>query len=101
MQLGCRFSFAFKAGFKRMNGLGVGFFVWVFFFFFSLFEASTSKAASAARLQVLGAEGGGHVLRGAGGALDLWMWHFRTWLSRQGGVGLAVGPDDLRGLFQP
>ncbi|KAK4828172.1 hypothetical protein QYF61_024421 [Mycteria americana] len=24
------------------------------------------------------------------------MWHFRTWFSRHGGVGLAVGLDDLR-----
>ena len=24
-----------------------------------------------------------------------------TWLSRHGGVGLAVGLDDLRGPFQP
>jgi len=29
------------------------------------------------------------------------MWHFRIWFSRHGGVGLAVGLDDLRGLFQP
>jgi len=26
---------------------------------------------------------------------------FRAWFSRHGGVGLAVGLDDLRGLFQP
>jgi len=26
---------------------------------------------------------------------------FRTWFSRHGGVGLMVGLDDLRGLFQP
>jgi len=32
---------------------------------------------------------------------NLLMWHFRIWLSRHGGVGLMVGPDDLRGLFQP
>jgi len=25
---------------------------------------------------------------------------FRTWFSRHGGVGLMVGLDDLRGLFQ-
>jgi len=31
----------------------------------------------------------------------VWMWQFRTWFSRHGGVGLAVGLDDLRGLFQP
>jgi len=35
-----------------------------------------------------------------------WRWRrrgvfFRTWFSRHGGVGLAVGLDDLRGLFQP
>jgi len=29
------------------------------------------------------------------------MWHFRTWFSRHGGVGLIVGLEDLRGLFQP
>jgi len=27
------------------------------------------------------------------------MWHFGTWFRRHGGVGLAVGLDDLRGLF--
>jgi len=27
--------------------------------------------------------------------------NFRTWFSRHGGVGLMVGLDDLRGLFQP
>jgi len=26
-------------------------------------------------------------------------WHFGTWFSRHGGVGLAVGPDDLRYNF--
>jgi len=31
---------------------------------------------------------------------NVWMWHSRTWLSRPGGVGLTVGLDDLRGLFQ-
>ena len=25
----------------------------------------------------------------------------KTWFSRHGGVGLTVGLDDLRGLFQP
>ena len=25
----------------------------------------------------------------------------RTWFSRHGGVGMTVGLDDLRGLFQP
>jgi len=35
------------------------------------------------------------------GFKNLWMWHLRTWFSRRGGVGLAVGLDDLRGLFQP
>jgi len=29
------------------------------------------------------------------------MWHFRTWFSRYGGVGLKVGLDNLRDLFQP
>jgi len=29
------------------------------------------------------------------------MWHFGIQFSRHGGVGLTVGPDDLRGLFQP
>ena len=29
------------------------------------------------------------------------MWHFGTWFSRHGGVGLAVGLDVLRALFQP
>ena len=28
------------------------------------------------------------------------MWHFGTWFSRHGGVGLAVGLDVLRALFQ-
>ena len=27
------------------------------------------------------------------------MWHLGTWFSRQGGVGLTAGLDDLRGLF--
>ena len=26
---------------------------------------------------------------------------FRTWFSGHGGVGLTVGLDDLKGLFQP
>ena len=29
------------------------------------------------------------------------MWHFGTWFSRHGGVGVTAGLDDLRGLFQP
>jgi len=29
------------------------------------------------------------------------MWHLGIWFSRHGGVGLMVGLDDLRGLFQP
>ena len=29
----------------------------------------------------------------------VWMWHLGTRFSRHGGVGLTVGPDDLRGLF--
>jgi len=32
---------------------------------------------------------------------NMYMWHFRTWFSRHGGVGWMVGLDDLRGLFQP
>jgi len=31
----------------------------------------------------------------------VWMWHLGTWFSRHGGVGLEVGLDGLRGLFQP
>ena len=32
------------------------------------------------------------------GSKTMWMWHFRTWFSRHGGVGVTVGLDDLRGL---
>jgi len=35
------------------------------------------------------------------GSKTVWMWHFRTWFSRHGGVGVMVGLDDLRGLLQP
>jgi len=35
------------------------------------------------------------------GSKTVWMWHFRTCFSRRGGVGVTVGLDDLRGLFQP
>ena len=35
------------------------------------------------------------------GSKNVWMWHFRTGFSRHGGVGLAFGLGDLRGLFQP
>ena len=35
------------------------------------------------------------------GSKNVWMWHFGIWFSRHGGVGLTVGLDDLRGLFQP
>jgi len=28
-------------------------------------------------------------------------FHFGTWFSRHGGVGVMAGLDDLRGLFQP
>jgi len=35
------------------------------------------------------------------GSKTVWMWHLGTWFSRHGGVGLAVGLDDLRGVFQP
>jgi len=31
----------------------------------------------------------------------IWIWYFRIWFSRHGGVGVTVGLDDLRGLFQP
>ena len=31
----------------------------------------------------------------------VWMWHFGTWFSRHGSVGLTVRLDDLGGLFQP
>jgi len=32
------------------------------------------------------------------GSKNVWMWHFGTWFSRHGGVGLMAGLDDL---FQP
>jgi len=32
---------------------------------------------------------------------NVWVFHFGTWFSRHGGVGLMVGLDDLGGLFQP
>jgi len=32
---------------------------------------------------------------------NVYMWHFGIWFSRHGGVGVMVGLDDLRGLFQP
>jgi len=35
------------------------------------------------------------------GSKTMWMWHFRTWFSRRGGVVWMVGLHDLRGLFQP
>ena len=35
------------------------------------------------------------------GSKTMWMWHLGTWLSRHGGVGMMVGLDDVRGLFQP
>jgi len=35
------------------------------------------------------------------GSENVWMWHLGTWFSRCGGVGVTVGPDDLRGLSQP
>jgi len=31
----------------------------------------------------------------------MWMWPLGAWFSRHGGVGVTVGLDDLRGLFQP
>jgi len=34
------------------------------------------------------------------GSKNVQMWHFRIWFSRHGGVGVTVGLDDLRGLFQ-
>jgi len=35
------------------------------------------------------------------GSKTMWLWHFRIWFSRHGGVGVMVGLDDLRGLSQP
>ena len=35
------------------------------------------------------------------GSKTMKMWHFGTWFSRHGGVGVTVGLDDLWGLFQP
>jgi len=35
------------------------------------------------------------------GSKNMYMWHFRTWFSRHGGVRLTIGLDVLRGLFQP
>jgi len=35
------------------------------------------------------------------GSKNMRMWHLGTWFSRHGGVGVMVGLDDLRGLFQP
>jgi len=32
---------------------------------------------------------------------NLQTWHFGTWFSRHGGVGLTVGLGDLTGIFQP
>jgi len=32
---------------------------------------------------------------------NMWMWHFRVWFSRPGGIGLTAGLHDLRGIFQP
>ena len=32
---------------------------------------------------------------------DVYMWHFRIWFTKNGGIGWMVGLDDLRGLFQP
>jgi len=32
---------------------------------------------------------------------NMQMWHFRLWFSRHGGVGLTLGLDDRRRLFQP
>jgi len=32
---------------------------------------------------------------------NVYMWHFRIWFSRNGGVEWMVELDDLRGLFQP
>jgi len=39
--------------------------------------------------------------RAVGESPSLEGWHFGTWFSRHGGVGLMVGPDDHRGHFQP
>lgn len=49
---------------EKIWGGMILFFFFFFFLFFPLFEASTSKAASAAGLQALGARGAGHVLLG-------------------------------------
>ena len=35
------------------------------------------------------------------GSKTMWMWPLGTWSSRHGGVGLAVGFDDLGDLLQP
>jgi len=35
------------------------------------------------------------------GSKNVWMWHYRTWFSRHGGVGVTVGLDDFRGVLQP
>jgi len=32
---------------------------------------------------------------------NVWIWHFWTFFSRHSGVGLMIGLEDLRGLFQP
>jgi len=30
---------------------------------------------------------------------NMWMWRFRTWFSRHGGVGITAGLDDLKVFF--
>jgi len=35
------------------------------------------------------------------GSKTMWMWPLGTGFSRDGGVGVTVGLDDLRGLLQP
>ena len=35
------------------------------------------------------------------GSDTVWLWHLGTGFSRRGGIGVTVGLDDLRGLFQP
>jgi len=32
------------------------------------------------------------------GFKKVWMWHLGTWFSRQRGVGVTAGLDDLRGV---
>jgi len=47
------------------------------------------------------AQGSGGVTVTGGVQKNVYIWHFWTWFSRHGDVGLMVELDDLRGLFQP